>query len=141
MEKLLSKIDFELREIARRETKSVLRERAYTGLSSFTFEEILSEMQSLCPTVLKVLSLMVQLDLDREKNTPPLALIYGIVMFKRFHELSRLQRLNTVLLSDGNASKEISLLLKWVIISVTEKNDEGIMRLLLKLDDFKHCIK
>ena len=98
-------------------------------------------MQSLCPTVLKVLSLMVQLDLDREKNTPPLALIYGIVMFKRFHELSRLQRLNTVLLSDGNASKEISLLLKWVIISVTEKNYEGIMRLLFKLDDFKHCIK
>lgn len=71
MEKLLSKIDFELREIARRETKSVLRERRYTGLSSFTFEEILSEMQSLCPTVLKVLSLMVQLDLNREKEYSP----------------------------------------------------------------------
>lgn len=114
MEKLLSKIDMELVEVARRGTKSVLRDRGYPGLSSFTFEEILTDMQSLCPTVFKVLSLMLQLDLNREKNTASLALIYGIVMFKRFHELSRLQRLNTVLLSDGNASKEVSLLIKLI---------------------------
>lgn len=79
-------------------------------MATFTFEEILSEMQSLCPNVFKILSLMFQLDINPERNTPPLALVYGMVMFRIFHELSRIQRLNTVLLSDGNASKELLLL-------------------------------
>ena len=107
MEILLSKIDSELVEVVWRETKSVLQDRGFPGLATFTFEEILSEMQSLCPNVFKILSLMFQLDLNVEKNTPPLALVYGMVMFRRFHELSHIQRLNTVLLSDGNASKEV----------------------------------
>lgn len=110
LEKVLVKLDMELREVARRSTNSVLRDRGYPGLSTFTFEEILKEMQSLCPTVFRILSNMLQLDLNPEKNSAPLALVYGIVMFKRFHELSRIQRLNTVLLADGNASKEVSLL-------------------------------
>ena len=110
MEKLLSKIDSELAEVARRETKSVLRERGFPCLAMFSLEEILSEMQTLCPKVFRILSLMFQLDLNAEKNTPPLVLIYGMVMFRRFHELSRIQRLNTVLLSDGTASKEVLLL-------------------------------
>ncbi|KAJ7380627.1 hypothetical protein OS493_006962 [Desmophyllum pertusum] len=107
MDMFLSKIDRELVHVARRETKSVLRDRGYPGLSNFTFEEILAEMRSLCPTVFTILSNMIQLDLNQDKNTAPLALIYGVVMFKRFHELSRVQRLNTVLLYGGNASKEL----------------------------------
>lgn len=110
METRLSKIDSELAEVAQRETKSVLRERGFPGLATFTFEEILSEMQTLCPKVFKILSLMFQLDLNAEKNTPPLVRVYRMAMFRRFLELSRIQRLNTVLLSDGNASKEVLLL-------------------------------
>ena len=107
MEKLLGKIDNELIEVAWRETKSVLRDRGFPGLAAFTFAEILSEMQSLCPKVFKILSLMFQLDLNAERNTPPLVLVYGMVMFRRFYELSCIQRWNTVLLSDGNPSKEV----------------------------------
>ena len=107
MIKLRSEIERELSEVARRETKSVLMERGYPGLTAFAFEDILTEMQNVCPTVFRLLSWMIQLGLNREKNVAPLALIYGIIMFKRFHELSRLQRLNTVLFSEGNASKEV----------------------------------
>ena len=107
MNKVVHKIDKELLEVARRETMSVLRDRGYTALSSFTFEEILAEMKRLCPTVFKILSSMIQFDLDWDKTTVPLVLIHGIVMFKRSHEMSRLQRLNTVLLSDGNTSEEV----------------------------------
>ena len=64
MEKLLSKIDSELREVVRRETKSVIRDRGFPGLAMFTFEEILSEMQSLCPKVFKILSVTFQLNLN-----------------------------------------------------------------------------
>lgn len=85
----------------------MLRERGYPGLSNFTFEEILAEMRSLCPTVFTILSTMIQFDLNQDRNTALLALIYAVIMFKRFHELSRVQRLNTVLLYSGNASKEV----------------------------------
>lgn len=120
MEMFLSKIDRELVQVARRETKSVLRDRGYPGLSNFTFEEILAEMRSHCPTVFTILSKMIQLDLNRDKNNAPLALIYGIVMFKRFHELSRVQRLNTVLLYSGNASKEVRIFLSSLEVDVME---------------------
>ena len=82
MEMFLAKIDRELVQMGRREPKSVLRDRGYPGLSSFTFEEILASMKSLCPTVFTILSTMIQLDLNQDKNTAPLALIYGVVMFK-----------------------------------------------------------
>ncbi|KAK2569260.1 hypothetical protein P5673_006167 [Acropora cervicornis] len=36
-----------------------------------------------------------------------MALIYSIVMFKRCHEMSQVQRVNTVLLAEGNASQEL----------------------------------
>ena len=90
MEKRLSKADSALAEVARRETKSVLRERGFPRLATFSLEEILSEIQTLCPKVFKILSLMFQLNLNAEKNTPPLALVYGMVMFRRFHKLSHI---------------------------------------------------
>ena len=109
MKMFLYKTYRELLQVARRDTKSVLRDRGYPGLLNFTFEEILAEMRSLCPTVFTILSTMIQLDLSQDKNTAPLALIYGVIMFKRFQKLSRLQRLNTVLLYSGNASKEVRI--------------------------------
>ena len=92
MNKVVHKIDKELLEVARWETKSSLPDRGYPGLSSFTFEEILAEMERLCPTVFTILSSMIQFDLNQDKTTASLVLIYGIVMFRRCHELSRLQR-------------------------------------------------
>ncbi|XP_068685296.1 uncharacterized protein [Montipora foliosa] len=107
MIQLRCEIERELSEVARRETNSVLRKRGYPGLSSFTFEDILSEMRCVSPTVFTILSWMIQLDLSNGKNAASLALIYGIIMFKRCREMSRLQRLNTVLFSEGNATKEL----------------------------------
>ena len=112
MSMFLSKIDREIVQVARRETKSVLRERGYPGLSNFTFEEILAEMRSLCATVFTILSTLIQFDLNQNRNTAPLALIYAFIMFKRFHELSSVQRLKTVLLYSGNASEEVRNFLK-----------------------------
>lgn len=107
----LYKIHRELLQVTRRDTKSVLRDRGYPGLLSFTFEKILADMRRLFPTVFTMLSSMIQLDLSQDKNTAPLALIYGVIMSKRFQEFSRLQRLNTMLLYSGNASKEVRIFL------------------------------
>ena len=102
-EKLLSLIEKELLDVARREKKSVLREKDYLSLSSLNFHDILGEMKTRCPTVL---SSMVNYDINKE-NISSLVILYAIVMFRRCHELSRLQRVNTVLLAEGKASREV----------------------------------
>ena len=94
--------------MARRSTKSVLRQRDYEGLSSLDFTEITEEMKLLCPTAFNILPAMIQFVNNEDKRTAPMALIYSIMMFKRCHEMSRVQRVNTVLLAEGNASQEVS---------------------------------
>ena len=105
-EKLLSVIEKELLDVARRENKSVLREKDYPSLSSLNFHDILDEMKTRCPTVFRILSSMVNYDSNRE-NIASLVILYAIIMFRRCHELSRVQRVNTVLLAEGKANREV----------------------------------
>lgn len=100
-------MDSELREVSRRSTKSVLRERNFTGLSNVDFAEIVSEIKTLCPLVHTLLSGMLEMDVASEKKTVSLALIYSLIMFRRCHKLSRVQRVNTVLLCGGDANQEV----------------------------------
>ena len=94
--------------MARRSTKSVLRQRDYEGLSSLDFAEITEEMKVLCPTTFNIVSAIIQFVNNEDKRTAPMALIYSIIMFKRCHEMSRVEPVNTVLLAEGNASQEVS---------------------------------
>jgi hypothetical protein len=96
----------ELVEVARRESKSVLRERGFEGLKNLDFSDINTEIKTMCPLTFGFLSAMM--DVDCDKKTAPLALIYGIIMFKRCHELSRIQRLNTLLLIEGDSNQQVS---------------------------------
>ena len=93
--------------MARRETKSALRERGYAGMSTFSFEKILGEMKTLCPTVFSFLSQMIQLGDNQEKKRAAVVLMYGIIMFSRCKEMSLVQRVNTVLLMEGEASQQV----------------------------------
>lgn len=112
---LMNQVDRELVEVIRRGTNSVLRSRGYLGLSTLNFSEIAKEIQTLCPTVFRVLSRMILLDQNPEKRTAPLALLYGLIVFQRCHELSQIQQMNTALLTEGEASLEVIL----IILSVT----------------------
>ena len=89
-------------------TKSVLRQRDYEGLSSLDFAEITEEMKVLCPATFNIVFAMIQFVNNENKRTAPMALIYSIMMFKRCHKMSPVQRVNTVLLAEGNASQELS---------------------------------
>jgi hypothetical protein len=48
------------------------------------------------------------MDINAEKKIPTMALIYSLTMFKRFHGMSLLQRLNTLLLIDGDTNQEVN---------------------------------
>ena len=104
---ILAVINDELRNVASRNTPSVLRKRDFDGLSSFSLESMVDELKTLCPVVFRVLSELLELNYNKEKKIAPLCLVYGVVMFKRCHELSFLQRINTVLLADSDANMEV----------------------------------
>jgi hypothetical protein len=53
----------------------------------------LEELATRCPMVNKILRSLVESSIYPEKKNPVICLIYGIVMFLRCHELSRIQRI------------------------------------------------
>ena len=62
---------------------------------------------------------MLELDYNKEKNIAALALVYAVIMFKRCHELSLLQRINSVLLADSDANTEVKNLGNLLVIKQT----------------------
>ena len=99
----------ELIEIARRSNASVLRQRDFDGLSEKNWiEKVLKELATRCPTVHRILSTLVENTIAPEKKNPATCLIYGAMMFLRCHEFSRIQRINSVLLTEGHASVDVS---------------------------------
>ena len=101
----------ELMNVARRDMPSVLQNRSYGGLCQENWmAEVNSELSSRCPTVAKILSTLLDCDLiSPGKKLPPMCLIYGIVMFLRCRDLSRIQRINNVLLTEGKATTNVCL--------------------------------
>jgi len=97
----------ELVEVARRENNSVLRERHFNGLASLNFTDIEREIKTSCPLFHQFLHTAIEYEHDTEKKQAALALIYGIIMFRRCHELSKLQRVNSVLLIEGGATLQV----------------------------------
>ena len=70
--------------------------------------EVIFEISTPCHTVAQIWSTLLSCDLTfPEKNLPPVCLIYGIIMFKRSKELSRIQHINTILLTEGKATTNV----------------------------------
>lgn len=106
---VLSVANNELIEVARRSDPFVLRQRDYGGLSSESWmSDILKEMESRCPMVHKILCSLLENDICPDKKKPGICLIYGIMMFLRCHELSRVQMINSILLAHSYASVDVS---------------------------------
>jgi hypothetical protein len=115
---ILSEANKELIEVARRTNPSVLRRRSYDGMSAEGWmTEVLDEIATRCPVVNNILSTLLESSIDTRKKNPVICLIYGIIMFLRCHELSRIQRINSVLLVEGQASLNVSHLMILLIIS------------------------
>ena len=101
-------VNEELGNMCRRSENSVLRKREYEGLSDLSWKEIYVEIERKCPATMQILMTLVNGKDADENKMPPLCLMYSISMFLRVQELSRLQRLHTILLSDGGTSKIVS---------------------------------
>ena len=126
---VLSEANKELLEIARRSNASVLRQRSYDGLSSeYWMSEVLNEMANRCPMVHKILCSLLECGIQPERKNPAMCLIYGIMLFLRCHELSRIQRLNSLFLMEGQASVNVSCVycdVTLMLISIFSANEKS----------------
>jgi hypothetical protein len=80
-------------------------------MAGFEWQKLSSEMSIRCPFLLDVL--LTVMDKSKEECIeiiPRLGLCYAILMQTRNKDLSLVQRLNTVLLTNGNAKKEVCLI-------------------------------
>jgi hypothetical protein len=108
---MIQKANKELVKVARRSEPSVLRERSFEGLAANNWmSEVKNELSTRCPVVNNILSVLLDISHNREKKEPALCLIYGIIMHLRCHELSRIQQINSILLTHGQASVNVSLI-------------------------------
>ena len=86
----------------------MLTKRTYDGLSESTWmDEVLNEITTRSTTVSDTLSMLLDYPLNSQKKLPSMCLIYGIIMFLRCHELSRIQRINSVLLIQGQVNTQV----------------------------------
>ena len=76
----------------------------------FQWSSLFQEMSGRCPFLRDVLVTVAKCSNKSRDPEPSICLCYSILLQQRNHELSLVQRINTVLKSEGNAKKMVSLL-------------------------------
>ncbi|CAG2238691.1 unnamed protein product [Mytilus edulis] len=88
---------------------SVLMEKDFKALETVKFEDVLIEFQEKFPELLDmIVAIMLPKDETSIANVVPrLAMIYGIIMQTRHHELSRMQRVVSMCLADNICDQSV----------------------------------
>lgn len=91
---------------------SVLMEKDFKALETVKFEDVLIEFQEKFPELLDmIVAIMLPKDETLIANVVPLlAMIYGIIMQTRHHELSRMQRVVSMCLADNICDQSVRAL-------------------------------
>ena len=77
--------------------------------NDFTWDKLTNEMASCCPVLLDILLTAMGYSKDNIDEIAPRlsSLCYAILMQSRNHKLTLVQRLNTILMTNGNAKKQV----------------------------------
>ena len=120
---LLKEADKELTNVARKDEPSVLRDGSYHGLCNESWmTEVADELSTRCPIVAEILSRLLDCSLVHpERKLAPMCIIYNVIMFVRCKHLSRVQRINTILLTEGKATTKVKIYSMAVCLLVQPK--------------------
>ena len=87
---------------------SVLRASKEVVLNSFSWMKILNEMKERAPDVLEFLVTIAAPTLKEDgRQVPPICEAYAMLMNIRCRELSLVQKINTIVLGRGGATKKV----------------------------------
>ena len=98
----LKEIERACTEVCKRKTSSVLRGHHFEHMANFSWSNIMEEMSASCGDLLDVLATVT-----KSNRAAVVGMTYGMLMQARNHEMSICQRVNTVLLMDGGAKKQV----------------------------------
>ena len=97
--------------LCRRSDGSVLYGHKYENLKEFTFESVWNEMEKNIPFAISVMNAISGKSSTTEDLRVKYSFLYSILMSERWHELSVLKHVNTVLIIEGGCSKKVRCLL------------------------------
>lgn len=94
----------------RKEGNSILFQKDFNSLANLEFDTIFQELSEKFPFVCQILEVMgSKSGITSKESVPKFGFIYSILMSTRWHELSRLKRVMTILLIEGGCSKKVSI--------------------------------
>ena len=99
--------------LAKRKNSSLLLNTSYEGLRDFNFADLWEEIQNNHPLFINVMKIMCIKDRNAgisDEVKLKICFIYSILMQTRWHELSLLQRTNTILVIEWGCSKKVRYL-------------------------------
>ena len=98
--------------LCRRSQGSILYGKDYESLHNFDFKQIWNELKTNLPFVVDIMNAVAKNDGDLEGTGHELmvkySFVYSILMGERWHELSLVKRMITVLTIEGGCSKQVS---------------------------------
>ena len=109
-ESVLRELDKECIKLCTKSEPSELRKNSFENMAAFNWKKLALEMSNRCPFLLDfLLTVMKKKKEDQNDDIlPRLGLCYSILLQTRNRELSLVQPLNTVLMTNGNAKKEVN---------------------------------
>jgi hypothetical protein len=82
----------------------------FSNMNSFSWDELVTELSDRCPVLFNALLVAMGRSKEEVKDVGPrIGMCYAILMQTRNHELSLVQRINTVLMTNGGAKKQVTI--------------------------------
>lgn len=126
--KILQEIDEDCTKLCSKKNGSILQKNDYSDMVKFEWSSLFQEMSVRCSFLRDVLVTVAKCSNKSRNPEPPICLCYSILLQQRNHELSLVQRINTVLLSEGNAKKMVRLTdLKIYTLAALLKSEKKII--------------
>lgn len=105
---LLKELDEQCKGLCARKNPSVLRNNNFEDMVNFDWLSLLDELQNRCPFLLKVFHTITAKKKTQAELAPCIGMAFAILMMQRNHELSLVQRINTLIMTEGNAKKQVT---------------------------------
>ncbi len=86
----------------------MLQNNESENIVNFDWLIILDELQNRCPFLLEVLNTVTTKKKPQSELAPRIGIVYAILMLQRNHELSLVQRINTLIMTEGNPKNRSS---------------------------------
>lgn len=108
---IVEEINSACKNLCKRSDGSVLYGNSYENLKEFDFENVWNEMETNIPFVIDIMIAVSgkggSIEDVKNELRVKFSFLYSVLMNERWHELSLLKRVNTILIIEGGCTKQV----------------------------------